>query len=70
MQTFQQWLFEVGMGGGGPGSGMTPPKQDPTQVGGTSAFADYHGPGSGELPPNAKEQFLMKKKLKKKMKKK
>jgi len=71
MKTFTQWmkLMEVGPGGGGPGSGMTPPKQDPTDVGGTSAFPDFHGPGSSELPPDAREQYLMKKNMKKKMKK-
>lgn len=51
---FKQWLIEVGMGGGGPGSGMTPPLQKPD----TSAMADYHGPEgtdpkdqNGKLPP-------------------
>jgi len=67
--TFRQWLMEVGMGGGGPGGGMEPPKQDPTKVGGTNAFGDYHMPGSDELPPTS-PRFIKKskKKSKKKMK--
>jgi hypothetical protein len=51
---FKRWLAEVGMGGGGPGGGMSPPLQKP----GIEALADYHGPeGSdpkdpkGKLPP-------------------
>jgi hypothetical protein len=49
-------LFEVGAGGGGPGSGMSPPKQNPLVF--TGAFQDYHGNDSkdsknphGKLPP-------------------
>lgn len=51
---FKKWLIEVGMGGGGPGGGMTPPLQRPD----TPALQDYHGPESkdprnpnGKLPP-------------------
>lgn len=51
---FRQWLAEVGMGGGGAGSGMTPPLQRPD----TAALSDYHGPEgadprnqNGKLPP-------------------
>lgn len=68
---FKQWLTEVGMGGGGPGSGMEPPKQDPTKIA-QGAFADYHGPKDvqtdpanphGQLPPTRRR---MKKKSSKK----
>ncbi len=63
---FKEWikLYEVGPGGGGPGSGMVPPKQDPTKVGGTNAFADYHAPGSDELPPVNKSKKKSKKRMK------
>lgn len=51
---FKKWLIEVGMGGGGVGSGMAPPLQKPD----TSAMADYHGADhkdsrnqNGKLPP-------------------
>lgn len=51
---FRKWLAEVGMGGGGVGSGMTPPLQRPD----LTAMSDYHGPGhrdprnpNGKLPP-------------------
>lgn len=51
---FRQWLLEVGMGGGGVGSGMVPPllRPDPT------ALVDYQGSEHrdprnqhGKLPP-------------------
>ncbi len=58
---FKKWLIEVGMGGGGPGGGMDPPKQDPTAMPG--AFADYHSDDerdpqdqNGQLPPVAKKK--------------
>lgn len=64
---FKQWLLEVGMGGGGPGGGMEPPKQDPTKVA-QGAFADYSDKNgtdprnpNGTLPPIRK----MKKRSKK-----
>jgi hypothetical protein len=51
---FKRWLAEVGMGGGGPGSGMTPPLQSPE----LTAMADYQGKEqsdpknpNGKLPP-------------------
>jgi hypothetical protein len=51
---FRKWLLEVGMGGGGVGSGMAPPLQRPTPT----AMADYHGGDhrdprdpDGKLPP-------------------
>lgn len=51
---FRQWLLEVGMGGGGVGSGMVPPLQRPD----VTALVDYHGAGhrdprnhDGKLPP-------------------
>lgn len=51
---FRQWLLEVGMGGGGVGSGMTPPLQRPEPT----AMVDYLGSGhkdprnqDGRLPP-------------------
>lgn len=51
---FKKWLAEVGMGGGGPGGGMTAPLQKPD----LSAMQDYHGPDgkdpknpNGKLPP-------------------
>ena len=51
---FKQWLAEVGMGGGGVGSGMPPPLQRPD----TSAMADYQDKShadpknpDGKLPP-------------------
>lgn len=56
---FKKWLIEVGMGGGGPGGGMEPPKQNPTSMQG--AFADYHGPNSEELPPKKMKKGLKKK---------
>lgn len=46
---FKKWLLEVGMGGGGVGGGLEPPKQMPTKIKG--AFADYHQPNSKQLPP-------------------
>lgn len=67
--SFKKWLLEVGMGGGGPGSGIEPPKQDPTKTG-SQGFADYHGKDgtdprnpNGQLPPIPKK---MKKKMKRK----
>jgi hypothetical protein len=55
---FKRWLAEVGMGGGGPGSGMTPPLQSP----GVEALADYQGPEQtdprnpkGKLPPTKRK---------------
>jgi hypothetical protein len=54
---FKKWLCEVGMGGGGVGSGMTPPLQRPDM----SAMSDYQGPEhkdpkmqDGKLPPTKK----------------
>lgn len=54
---FKKWFIEVGMGGGGPGGGMTPPKSDPTKIG-SQGFGDYHGKDgsdprnpNGQLPP-------------------
>jgi hypothetical protein len=48
---FKKWLIEVGMGGGGAGSGMTPPLQKPF----LTAMADYHGKeGSDPSDPNGK----------------
>lgn len=51
---FKRWLAEVGGGGGGVGSGMTPPLQRPDM----SAMADYQGKDQsdprnpqGKLPP-------------------
>lgn len=51
---FKKWLAEVGMGGGGPGGGMSPPLQRPD----LSAMHDYHGDAdkdpknqNGKLPP-------------------
>jgi hypothetical protein len=56
---FRKWLLEVGMGGGGVGSGMVPPLQRPE----TTAMADYHGDGHrdptnqyGRLPPAKKKR--------------
>jgi len=55
---FKSWLVEVGMGGGGVGSGMTPPLQRPD----VTAMADYHGKEqtdprdpNGQLPPVKKK---------------
>lgn len=63
--TFKQWLLEVGAGGGGPGSGMTPPRQDPTKMPG--AWQDYHGPEETDPhDPNAQLPPIQKKKMKKK----
>ncbi|MHA2043229.1 MAG: hypothetical protein ACW99G_00460 [Candidatus Thorarchaeota archaeon] len=71
--TFQQWLMEVGMGGGGPGGGMEPPKQDPTKVSDVNAFKDFQLPGSNKLPPNPERTEITvdekKLRMKKKMKK-
>jgi len=51
---FKSWLVEVGMGGGGVGSGMVPPLQKPD----TTAMQDHHGEEhkdpknqNGKLPP-------------------
>jgi len=56
---FRRWLLEVGMGGGGVGSGMTPPLQRPD----TTAMQDYHGKEdsdpknpNGALPPVKKRR--------------
>lgn len=56
---FRSWLAEVGMGGGGVGSGVEPPLQKPD----LAAMADYHGKeGSdsrnpdGKLPPVRKRR--------------
>ena len=69
---FKLW-FEVGMdgdGGGRPGGGMEPPKQNPIDPnpapGQTDAFARYHGPNSNELPPTPRNPA--KKKMKSKAK--
>jgi len=56
---FKKWLLEVGMGGGGPGGGMEPPRQNP--VGSTGAFSDYHGQNSEETPPKKIKKGLRKK---------
>lgn len=60
---FKKWLFEVGMGGGGPGGGMEPPQQVPTQMSG--AWATYSAPSesdpsnqNGELPPIPKKRII------------
>ena len=58
MISFIQWLTELAAG---PGSGMVPPKQDPTKVGGTNAFGDFNAPGSDELPPTKRYKMRMKK---------
>jgi hypothetical protein len=57
--TFKIWLAEVGMGGGGVGSGMPPPLQRPS----TTAMKDYHGEEhkdpknqNGKLPPVKKRK--------------
>ena len=57
---FKKWLIEVGMGGGGPGSGLSPPKQNPTSFSGS--FADFHDEthkdprnSKGQLPPVKKK---------------
>lgn len=51
---FRKWLVEVGAGGGGVGSGMTPPLQRPD----VTTMADYQGEEhrdprnqDGKLPP-------------------
>lgn len=56
---FRKWLAEVGMGGGGVGSGMTPPLQRPD----VTAMADYQGPEQrdpknpvGKLPPTRRRK--------------
>jgi hypothetical protein len=56
---FRKWLAEVGMGGGGVGSGMTPPMQAPSPT----AMADHHGEAhknprnqEGKLPPVQKKR--------------
>jgi hypothetical protein len=51
---FKEWLqlFEVGMGGGGVGSGMEPPLENPKI--GAFALNDLHDPNSDQLPPNNK----------------
>lgn len=55
---FKKWLFEVGMGGGGVGTGLAPPIQRPIYT----AVQDYHGPEgtdpknqNGKLPPLKKK---------------
>jgi hypothetical protein len=60
---FRNWLENSG-----PPGGLAPPKQDPTKVGGTSAFASYCGPEeadptnpNGQLPPVKKRMKKMKK---------
>lgn len=55
---FKKWLLEVGMGGGGPGGGLEPPKQNPTHTQG--AFADYHQPNSNQLPHKKMKKGLKK----------
>lgn len=57
---FKKWLAEVGMGGGGPGSGMAPPLQRPD----LGAMLDYHGDSDrdprrqdGKLPPVKRKRF-------------
>ena len=62
---FKTWL-EVGMGGGGPGSGLEPPKQNPigmissNSMGAYQTFSDESGSDpenpSGQLPPVAKKK--------------
>lgn len=59
---FKKWLFEVGMGGGGVGSGVEPPKQNPTGFSG--AFADYHSDESTDSK-NPKGLLPIRKKKKK-----
>lgn len=66
---FKRWLFEVGMGGGGAGGGMEPPKQDPTQMSG--AWATYSSPSeadpsnqNGQLPPTKSRKTPRKKAIK------
>lgn len=60
---FKKWL-EVGMGGGGVGSGMVAPLQSPTTNPG--AFADYHsGPDNPELPPLSPKKRKLKRMNKK-----
>lgn len=56
---FKKWLLEVGMGGGGAGSGVEAPLNRP----GTEAMADYHGEEGrdprnqdGKLPPVKKRK--------------
>ena len=43
--SFKKWFETQTLGGG-----IEPPKQDPTDLG-QQANADYHAPGSDELPP-------------------
>lgn len=69
---FKKWLLEVGAGGGGVGSGMIPPREDPAQIittsntGGFQTYSDDSGSDpsnpDGKLPPTSKK---MKKKSKK-----
>lgn len=48
---FKEWLklLEGGMGGGGVGSGIEPPLQNPKI--GAFALNDLHGPNSDQIPP-------------------
>lgn len=65
--SFKQWLIEVGAGGGGPGSGLEPPKQSPVDPdpspGQTHAFHSVNIDKS-DLPPTPSNP-----KMKKRMKK-
>ncbi len=56
ISSFRKWLEFQTLGGGFP-----PPKEEPTNTG-SLGFADYHSPGSRELPPTKKTRFKMKKK--------
>jgi hypothetical protein len=68
---FKKWLLEVGMGGGGAGSGMMPPKEDPVQMitgnntGGFQVWSDESGSDpadpNGQLPPTTKKIKKLKK---------
>lgn len=70
---FKTWL-EVGMGGGGPGSGLEPPRQNPIgllsprSIGAYQDYSDDSGrdPANpdGQLPPVKKKIKLMRKKKK------
>ena len=68
---FKKWL-EVGMGGGGVGSGESPPKQDPVQMvsgnntGGFQVWSDESGSDpsdpNGQLPPTKSKKLKKAKK--------